>query len=90
MTSDFIPGSSLNIKECNYIKGCRTVRCGYKRANVYCIDLCKFKITYLSFTEMIYTLPKSFWPSTILNCHFELSNFRDGQHIFPDSAHLIY
>lgn len=32
---------------------------------------------------MIYTLPKSFWPSTILNCHFELTQFSWRSAYFP-------
>jgi uncharacterized LabA/DUF88 family protein len=45
MNLDPIPKACLDLIVCNCTKGCRTERCGCKRANLQCMDLCKCNIS---------------------------------------------
>lgn len=45
MTLDPVPEACLDLITCNCVTGCRTLRCGCKRAQIQCMDLCKCKTT---------------------------------------------
>ena len=45
MTLDPIPESCLDLIACSCTTGCKTLRCGCKRNNLLCMDLCKCKVT---------------------------------------------